>query len=89
MGRVNLAFVRNVVGTRIQQNPTPKIPTLAYRGQTTKPPSLTTMASHTATRPNPVYTGDKMLGVAVMHKSNPVPVFSREEAVSVARMRRG
>ena len=89
MGRVNLAFVRNVVGTRMDSNPTPRIPTLAYRGQTNKLPSLTTMQHHTATRPNPVYTGDKMLGVAVMHKSNPVPVFSREEAVSVARMRRG
>ena len=35
------------------------------------------------------YTGDKMLGIAVMHKSNLVPIFSDENAVDVSRMRRG
>ncbi len=34
------------------------------------------------------YTGDKLIGVALMHKSNYVPIFTNEEAVSVARMRR-
>lgn len=34
------------------------------------------------------YTGDKMLGVATMHKSNAVPVFSDKEAKEVATMRR-
>ena len=36
-----------------------------------------------------MYTGDKMLGIAVMHKSNLVPIFSDENAVDVSRMRRG
>ncbi len=35
------------------------------------------------------YTGDKMIGVGVLHKSNSVPVFSSEEATEMARMRRG
>lgn len=35
------------------------------------------------------YTGTKMIGVGVLHKSNAVPVFSNEEAVDMARMRRG
>jgi hypothetical protein len=30
-----------------------------------------------------------MLGIGVMHKSNAVPVFSEEEAVEIATMRRG
>ena len=34
------------------------------------------------------YTGDKLIGIALMHKSNYVPIFNHEEAVSVARMRR-
>ena len=34
------------------------------------------------------YTGDKLMGIALMHKSNYVPIFNHEEAVSVARMRR-
>lgn len=36
-----------------------------------------------------VYTGDKVMGIAVMHKSNMVPIFNSEAAVDVARMRRG
>lgn len=34
------------------------------------------------------YTGTKVLGVATMHKSNAVPIFSSEEAVEVSTMRR-
>jgi hypothetical protein len=34
------------------------------------------------------YTGDKLIGIALMHKSNYVPIFNHEEAVSVAKMRR-
>ena len=36
-----------------------------------------------------VYTGDKVLGIATMHKSNAVPVFAQEEAVEISKMRRG
>jgi len=35
-----------------------------------------------------VYTGSKLIGIAVMHKSNLVPVFSREDATELAKMRR-
>lgn len=35
------------------------------------------------------YTGTRMIGIAVMHKSNSVPVFSADDAVDLARMRRG
>jgi len=38
--------------------------------------------------PAKVYTGTKVKGIATMHKSNAVPVFSDEEAVDIARMRR-
>jgi hypothetical protein len=36
-----------------------------------------------------VYTGTKIIGIATMHKSNAVPVFSDEQAVEISRMRRG
>lgn len=36
-----------------------------------------------------VYTGDSMLGTATMHKSNGVPVFSKESIVEINTMRRG
>lgn len=38
--------------------------------------------------PPKVYTGTKVKGIATMHKSNAVPVFSDEEAVEISNMRR-
>jgi hypothetical protein len=35
------------------------------------------------------YTGTEMLGTATMHKSNGVPVFSKESIVEINTMRRG
>lgn len=35
-----------------------------------------------------VYTGDKIIGLATMHKSNCVPVFSESEAKDISAMRR-
>jgi hypothetical protein len=35
-----------------------------------------------------VYTGTKVKGIATMHKSNAVPIFSDEEAIAIAHMRR-
>jgi hypothetical protein len=40
-------------------------------------------------KPPKVYTGTKVKGIATMHKSNAVPVFSDEEAVEISKMRRG
>jgi len=39
-------------------------------------------------KPAKQYTGTKVLGIATMHKSNAVPVFSDEEAVDISKMRR-
>jgi hypothetical protein len=38
--------------------------------------------------PPKVYTGDKVKGIATMHKSNAVPIFSDQEAIDIAHMRR-
>jgi len=42
-----------------------------------------------SSKPSPTYTGTKILGIATMHKSNLVPVFSEEEAIDISKMRRG
>lgn len=34
------------------------------------------------------YTGDKLVGIGVLHKSNLVPVFKQEDAEDLAKMRR-
>ena len=55
---------------------------------TTHIPSKVTAGGSTAPV-HKVYTGDKIIGIATMHKSNAVPVFSDEQAVEISRMRRG
>lgn len=57
--------------------------------QTERPKSLMTPGGSTALKTAPQYTGDKMLGIATMHKSNAVPVFAAEEAKDISSMRRG
>lgn len=42
----------------------------------------------TAAKPAKIYTGDKVIGIALMHKSNFQPVFSKQAAVDSAQMRR-
>jgi hypothetical protein len=39
-------------------------------------------------REDQAYTGTKVKGVGIMHKSNMVPIFSNEEAVEISKMRR-
>lgn len=60
------------------------------RANTRHIPSLDTGHSGpVSSKPNPQYTGTKILGIGTMHKSNAVPVFSDQEAHDIATMRRG
>jgi hypothetical protein len=52
-------------------------------------PSLDTGLGTTAPVPTKQYTGDKMIGIGTMHKSNMVPIFSDKEAREISTMRRG
>ena len=66
----------------------PKLTTPVGRTNTNHSPSRDTGGNATLA-PAKVYTGTKVKGIATMHKSNAVPVFSDEEAVEISRMRRG
>ena len=35
-----------------------------------------------------VYTGDAIVGISTMHKSNAVPVFNKQAAIDISKMRR-
>ena len=65
-----------------------KLSAPAGRSTTHHIPSVNTGGNATLA-PAKVYTGTKVKGIATMHKSNAVPVFSDEEAVEISRMRRG
>ena len=58
------------------------------RGNTHHIPSLNSGAGVAPLAPAKVYTGTKVMGIATMHKSNAVPVFSDEEAIEISSMRR-
>lgn len=58
------------------------------RAGTAHIPSLGTGGGVAVLSPAKVYTGTKVKGIATMHKSNAVPVFSDEEAIDISRMRR-
>lgn len=68
----------------IRQAPKP------YVRQTPKIPSLNNGVDSgvAALKPTPVYTGDQVLGVAVMHKSCLQPIFNEQAAKDSASMRR-
>lgn len=56
--------------------------------QQEKLPSLNSDHYDTFHKTDKVYTGDAMVGIGTLHKSNAVPVFSEEEARDQANMRR-
>jgi hypothetical protein len=51
-------------------------------------PSLNTGAGIAARVEDKVYTGTAVVGISTLHKSNGVPVFSKEEAIDISKMRR-
>lgn len=65
--------------------PAPK----AFVRETPKIPSLDTGYHDCTKKEAPKYTGTLIKGIGTMHKSNAVPIFSDEQAVEIATMRRG
>lgn len=51
-------------------------------------PSRDTGGGSTAAPRAKVYTGTKVKGIGTLHKSNAVPIFTDDEAVDIAHMRR-
>lgn len=65
-----------------------KPPALNYRGRDQVIPSAE-IGTEPCTKPAAkVYTGTLIKGIAVMHKSNAVPVLNEEQAIELAHMRR-
>ena len=64
-----------------------KLTSVTDRAGTAHIPSRNTGGNATLA-PAKVYTGDQVLGVTVLHKSCLQPVFSKQDAIDAARMRR-
>ena len=64
-------------------------PVLDPKRSTSHIPSVDTGRGIAAKAPNKQYTGDAMIGIGVLHKSNSVPIFKQEDAEAISKMRRG
>ena len=62
--------------------------TSSFKRDTGSYPSLDTGLGVATRKESPRYTGTMMKGIGTMHKSNSVPIFSDEEAIAIATMRR-
>ena len=52
-------------------------------------PSINTGQAIAAKKPVLQYTGDAMIGIGQLHKSNAIPIFQAEDAIDISKMRRG
>ena len=69
--------------------PTLPAPPKPHVRHTPKPASLNPAQTGFAPKPpTKQYTGTNCLGIAAMHKSNLVPVFTADQAIDTATMRR-
>jgi hypothetical protein len=76
--------------TQLKGKGTKYVPPQPYRRDTgPRYPSLDTGAAIAARAPDKVYTGDAMIGISVLHKSNGIPVFRDEDIKDISKMRRG
>jgi hypothetical protein len=80
-----VAYRQGKYKPKLRGTPMPKYNVSNHRE---KYPSQVDTGVTFAKKPN-VYTGDRLVGIATMHKSNSVPVFSQEDAIEIASMRRG
>ena len=76
------------VGARSQSGPISELPNLREGLRETVPLS-NKISAHGAKKQENVYTGDYILGIATMHKSNAVPITSKQAAEDISKMRRG
>ena len=58
------------------------------RRETPNIPSLPFTGGPCTKKEQQMYTGSAMKGIGTLHKSNAVPIFTDEEAIDIAKMRR-
>lgn len=72
----------------VKKSKTVLVKDIPYRRETIQYPSLNSDKGNTFKPKDKVYTGTAVLGIGTLHKSNAVPVFSKEDAEDQAKMRR-
>jgi len=65
-----------------------KKPSYSHRSDHDQYQSLDTGHGQATKKESIKYTGDKLIGIGMMHKSNLVPVFNEDQAKDISTMRR-
>ena len=88
----SLRLLANVIDTRMNMSDKkPSIPQYSFRGRENRIPSADVTAESALValvKPPMVYSGDKMVGIGQLHKSNAVPIFRTEDIEDLSHMRR-
>jgi hypothetical protein len=85
--KAKYASSKNTVVKTTKKTYTP--PVALRRDTGPRIPSLDTGHKGAVTvKQTPQYTGNKIVGIGTMHKSNAVPIFSDQEAKDISSMRR-
>ena len=82
---------RYAPNTKLSKGRSSYVPPKPLRRDADKPkiPSLDTGVKGAVNVRMPMqYTGDKIVGIGTMHKSNAVPIFTDQEAKDISSMRR-
>ena len=82
---------RYAPNTKLSKGRSSYVPLKPLRRDADKPriPSLDTGVKGAVNVRMPMqYTGDKIVGIGTMHKSNAVPIFTDQEAKDISSMRR-
>jgi hypothetical protein len=78
-------FLKKMGVGKTKARNTNTIPDYASKNKT---PLSNKVAGHGPARESTQYTGDYIIGIGQMHKSNGVPITRKEDAVAIANMRR-
>ena len=78
-------FLKKMGVGKAKARNTNTIPDYASKNKT---PLSNKVAGHGPARESTQYTGDYIIGIGQMHKSNGVPITRKEDAVAIANMRR-
>lgn len=84
-----LEFFKQVNSRLTKHNPTKTTRNIPREGSSTKDiPSLGSGIGNAVAKPIPEYTGDEMIGIGQLHKSNAIPVFRNNDIKDLGKMRR-
>jgi len=83
LAKYDVKPTRKIAKSKLPSDP------VVVRRETPNYPSLNSDVGSTGKKEPIQYTGDKMIGIGQLHKSNAVPIFQAEDAVDISKMRRG